>query len=99
MGIRITLNEQHLNAWKRLLLYWLVFVAIMLVAGWHLRPRLDEFLTVLALPLIVIVPYGAFCLIAAAIRLSWPVRLHGLRSRSLGHRWRLLPNKGLRKRP
>lgn len=55
---------------------WLAFVVFGLIVGWHLKPRPDEVLFVLTLPLwLVLLPYGVFCLGAAVLKVLWPIWL------------------------
>lgn len=87
----IGLNPDHVRLWITYGLQWLAFVAFALVAGWHLGPRMDEFLVVLTLPLwLVFAPYVVFCLVAAAVK-AWIIqaepaqwRLHGWWLRAVG---------------
>lgn len=99
MGIKITVNADHVRLWKRMLWHWLAFVIIVIIAGWHLKPRPDEVATVLMLPAFIIVPYGAGCIIVAALKLLWPIGLHRWCFRCLRNGRHLLTNKGLRQRP
>lgn len=71
---RIGLNPDHIRLWITYGFQWLGFVAFWLVAGWHLKPRMDEFLVVLTLPVwLVLAPYVVFCLVAAAVK-AWLIR-------------------------
>ena len=69
MGWGITLNRTHVELWKRLAACWLVYVAVGLLLGWHLKPRLDEFLFVLLIPLAVAAPWAILSLAGAWLKL------------------------------
>lgn len=73
MGWKISLNTEHIRIWKRMLLYWLAFVVMGLITGWHLKPRPDEILFVLSMPAFIVIPYGLWCFAVAVARLLWPV--------------------------
>lgn len=80
MAWTITLNKDHVRKWQRWGMAWLVYVAFGLIAGWGLKPRMDEFLFVLIVPpLAILIPYLVFCLIGAALRSLWPIRTKGRR--------------------
>lgn len=83
--MKLTLNKDHVAKWQRLAVAWLVFVLIGLIAGWHLKPRMDEFVFVLTLPLwAVLAPYAAWCLLAALLKSFLPIRLQTSWRRYLG---------------
>ena len=69
MGWGISVNHSHVAACGRYLLAWVAFVAFGVVLGWGLNPRLDEVAFMLALPLVVLLPYAAFCLLLPWLRL------------------------------
>lgn len=80
--MQIGLNRPHLIRWIPVLGGWLAYVALALLLGAHLQPRLDEVLFVLTLPLWGIVPYAACCLAVAALRVwLWPARAYWRRLR------------------
>jgi len=82
MDWQLSLNRPHLIRWTPLLVAWLAYVALALVLGAHLKPRLDEFLFVLSLPLWGIVPYAAWCLAVVALRAwLWPAHAYWRRLR------------------
>lgn len=68
---KVTINRDHVVLWRRWLVMWCVFVAFLLVIGWHLKPRIDEFLFVLFLPVSVLIPYIAVCFFGAYARILW----------------------------
>lgn len=68
-GWAIGINWTHVALWRRWLMAWFGLVAFALVAGAHLGPRPDEILFAVTLPLLVIVPYAAGCLVLGAVRL------------------------------
>jgi hypothetical protein len=69
---RIGLDPDHVALWTRYGIQWLAFVGFALIAGWHLKPRLDEFLVVVTLPLwLVLAPYVVFCFLAAVVKAWW----------------------------
>ena len=68
-GWAIGINWTHVALWRRWLLAWFGLVGFALVAGAHLGPRPDEILFAVTLPLLVIVPYAAGCLVLALLRL------------------------------
>lgn len=72
---KLTINRDHVALWGRWLAMWVAFVAFGLVVGWHLKPRMDEFLVVLSLPLAVVAAYAIGCLVVLVIRSLWPIRL------------------------
>lgn len=94
MGWGISLNKQHIALWRGYLLAWAAFVGFVVLLGWHLKPRADEVAFVLALPLVVLIPYAAGCLVLAVVKALWPVRLDW--QRLLG-RCRLIANHRLGK--
>lgn len=70
----ITLNKQHVELWCGFAVLWGIFVGLALVLGWHLGPRPDEVLICATLPLWVLVPYVAFCLVSVLLKAwLWPV--------------------------
>lgn len=69
-GWAIGINWPHVALWRRGLIGWFGLVGFALVAGAHLGPRADEVLFACTLPLVVIVPYAAGCLLLAALRLA-----------------------------
>lgn len=81
MAWGVSINRPHLALWRRLVVGWLAYVGIGLVLGAHLKPRPDEVVFVLALPVLVIVPYAIGCLAVAGLR-TWlrPVRLDRVRA-------------------
>lgn len=95
MAWRLTLNVPHLRLWAGLAVGWAGFVLFALIAGSHLKPRIDEVLTVALLPLGILVPYVIGCLIVAvgkalfysAAALPW---------RQLGRNFRLGKNAASR---
>ena len=54
---------------------WFAFVAFGIVIGWGFNPRSDEIAFMLAVPLIVVVPYAVICLVLAVVKASWPIGL------------------------
>jgi hypothetical protein len=71
--MKVSLNYSHMLVWRRYLVGWAAFVAFGIVAGWHLHPRLDEVVFMIALPLWIIVPYAVISLVAAMVRAwLWP---------------------------
>lgn len=76
MSWKITLNPDHTYRLMQIVVAWLVYVAMALIAGYFVKitPRMDEFLFVLFIPLAVIIPYALFCLVAAVIRSLLPIR-------------------------
>jgi hypothetical protein len=74
----VGINWKHVAVWQRGLVCYAVFVGVCLVLGAHLKPRPDEIIFALTLPLWAIIPYAAACLILAATRL-WLVRGHNRR--------------------
>lgn len=74
-GWRISINRAHVALWRRCLLGWIGFVGFALIAGAHLKPRMDEVLVVFFLPFwLVLLPYAIGCLALALVRLLWPAR-------------------------
>lgn len=47
---------------------WLAFVALGIVVGWGLKPRMDEIAFMLVVPVAIVIPYAAFCLVAVFVR-------------------------------
>lgn len=77
MGWKVQLNREHVAAVRRLLWRWFLYVIFLVVIGWGYGPRLDEVLTVMFIvPLIVLVPYIAFCFVGAALKSLWPEGWH-----------------------
>lgn len=74
MGWGIRINWGHVNLWLTYGVAWLAFVGFALVAGWHLKPRLDEVVVVVLLPLGVLVPYAVLCFLVAALKPLRPLR-------------------------
>jgi hypothetical protein len=74
MAVKITLNRPHMLEWVRWLVVYLIYVALGLIFGWHLKPRMDEFLTVLFLPLAVLIPWIVLSLLVAAVKSLWTIR-------------------------
>ncbi len=75
-GWAIGINWTHVALWRRGLIGWFGLVGFALVAGAHLGPRPDEVLVVCLMPLLVIVPYAAGCLLLALLRLSLDLWQH-----------------------
>ncbi len=96
MGWGISINRDHVTLWRRWAVAWVAFVVCGLVFGWRLGPRADEIAFVLALPLAILVPWGAWCFLAAGAQALWP-------GRPTQHRWPrqkvALPRNGGRERP
>lgn len=65
------LNHPHIALWRRALARWLLFVAALVVIGWYHSPRLDEVAFVASLPLVLLVPYVVFCLVASLAKALW----------------------------
>lgn len=92
MAWKIGLNTPHLIVWRRILIGWLAFVGFAVIAGWHLKPRIDELLFAVTLPIwLVVAPYAAYSLLAVVLRSCWPVGFDRLvklplfrRNKSLG---------------
>ncbi len=87
-GWTIGINWTHVALWRRGLMAWFGLVGFALVAGAHLGPRPDEILFACTLPLLVIVPYAAGCLMLALLRLlleHW-------------HDWRRVATLGIHRR-
>ena len=88
------LNRPHVALIWRALQGWLLFVGLGIVVGWRYRPRLDEIAFLTILPLFVLGPYIAFCLVASAVKLLWlarhqygaHLRLRFLRNNRLWHK-------------
>lgn len=78
MAWGLSLNRPHVALWRRYLTGWAIFVAFVLVTGWSLSPRLDEVAFVLFLPLVILIPYVAVCLLGVYAKL-W---LLGLKRRA-----------------
>lgn len=70
MGLDISLNKPHAVLWGRFARWWLAYVAVGLILGWRLGPRLDEFLFVLFLPLVIAVPWAILSLALAWLKLT-----------------------------
>ncbi len=67
-GIRF--NWEHVAAWRYWLGRWLLFVAVCLIFGWRLGPRIDEVVfAVVTLPLVATGAYALFCVTIATLRL------------------------------
>lgn len=77
--MQIKLNRDHLRLWGYFAYIFALYYVIGLIAGFAtgIRPRPDEMLFIASLPLFVVVPYVAFCLIAAFVK-SWLVGTQGL---------------------
>jgi hypothetical protein len=72
--MRIEFNVDHVRVVLRWFWQWVWFVALALVLGWHLGPRIDEVLTVLfVVPALALVAYIAFCFIVAALKSLLPI--------------------------
>lgn len=71
---KITLNEPHLRKVGYYLLLYAIYFVYGLIAGWHLKPRADEIIFMLTLPLWILVPYTIGCLAVVAVKALWPVR-------------------------
>ena len=92
MGWGIGLNWTHVELWKRLAAYWLAYVAVGLLIGWHLKPRLDELLFVLCIPIVIVVPWAIVSLSLAWLKLTMACavsgRSHTVPRYRLSRRWR-----------
>lgn len=77
MRWKLKLDRQHLLLWCRFAIYWLCYVIAGLIAGWHLKPRMDEVIFVLLLPVLIVATYAAACFVAAALKVwLWPIGRH-----------------------
>ncbi len=83
MSWGVEVNRPHVLLWARWGVAWLLYVAVGLVVGWQLKPRPDEITFVLFLPLAVLVPYAAACLILGLLR-TWLWAPVGWQRRLLG---------------
>ena len=72
--MKIELNADHLAALCRFGILWGVYVAIAVIGGLHLKPRLDEVVFVALLPLPFIAAYAVWCFIVAVLRVYWITR-------------------------
>ena len=72
MAWTIKINRPHARLWRRYLMAWLAFVAFGLVIGAYLKPRADEIIFMVTLPLAIVVPYALLCLGVAAVRSLLP---------------------------
>jgi len=70
---RIQIDKQHVMLWLRWLKAWLAFVGVALVFGWHLKPRMDEVVFILLLPVPVVAVYALGCLAIAALKALWTI--------------------------
>jgi hypothetical protein len=72
--MRIEFNVDHVRVVLRLFWRWVWFVALALILGWHLGPRVDEVLFVLfVVPALALAAYIAFCFAVAATKSLWPL--------------------------
>lgn len=71
---KITLNEPHIRRVGRCLLLYAIYFVYGLVAGWHLKPRSDEIIFMVTLPLWVLLPYTVGCLAIVTVKALRPVR-------------------------
>ncbi len=72
MAWQLGLNRPHLYLWRRWLIQWLVFVALLVLLGWSRGPRPDEVLWVLLVPpLVVLAGWGLVSLVLIGL---WTLR-------------------------
>lgn len=74
--MKIGLNHPHLARWGYWAVSYAAFVGFALVAGWHLKPRWDEIVFAITLPLYVLIPWIIISLIGAWIKTLRPKWLH-----------------------
>jgi len=82
--MRIKLNWPHIRKWSEALYGFAVLYVGALIFGWHLGPRADELIFCASLPLFVIIPYAALCLVVVLVK-SLAI---GLQSRVRARRFR-----------
>ncbi len=69
---QLGLHRPHLQLWRRWLIQWMTFVAVLVVLGWGHGPRLDEVVWVLIVPPLVVV--AGWGLISLALIGVWSLR-------------------------
>ena len=85
---RIQIDKAHVTLWLRWLKAWLALVAFALVFGWHLKPRVDEVVFMLLVPVGVVGLYALGCLAVATLKTLWAVRSQRVGLRLRGKRGR-----------
>jgi hypothetical protein len=72
--MRIEFNVDHVRVVLRWFWRWVGFVALALVLGWHLGPRIDEVVFVLfVVPAAALAAYVALCFAIAVLKSLLPI--------------------------
>lgn len=77
MQRKVLLNMAHVALWQRYAMYWLAYVAMAVVVGWSLGPKLEDVVFVTTLPLWGLIPYVAWCYAVAHLKMAvavWRLR-------------------------
>src|SRR5690242_10883281 len=71
MATKVKLNWGHVRIWQQLAGFWLSYVALLVLVGWHLKPRIEEVLFVLFVPPLFVVGAWAVVNIASTTLALW----------------------------